>query len=95
MSKQSSNRPMALTRNLLNDCIYVLAHRCLAQYGPTARSYDVGNRAGGQFDRLGQAMKRLLDAFVSAQARHAAAAAAAAVMALPAGAAHRGAAAEM
>ncbi|KAF6255043.1 PIN domain-like protein [Scenedesmus sp. NREL 46B-D3] len=40
-----------------------LRQRCIAQYGPTARSYDVGNRAGGQFDRLGQAMKRLLDAF--------------------------------
>ncbi|WIA12096.1 hypothetical protein OEZ85_012172 [Tetradesmus obliquus] len=40
-----------------------LRQRCVAQYGPTARSYDVGNRAGGQFDKLGQAMKRLLDAF--------------------------------
>lgn len=58
--------------------------RCVAQYGPTARSYDVGNRAGGQFDKLGQAMKRLLDAFVSEQSSTltAAAAAAASVMAL-------------
>eukprot|EP00878_Enallax_costatus_P013056 GHUV01013642.1.p1 GENE.GHUV01013642.1~~GHUV01013642.1.p1 ORF type:complete len:422 (+),score=113.94 GHUV01013642.1:479-1744(+) len=39
-----------------------LKQRCIQQYGPQRR-YDVGNRAGGQFDRLGQAIKRLLDAF--------------------------------
>jgi hypothetical protein len=38
--------------------------RCVAQYGPSSATYDVGNRAGGQFDRLGQAVKRLLDALV-------------------------------
>lgn len=45
--------------------VRLLHCRCVAQYGPSSYSYDVGNRAGGQFDRLGQAVKRLLEAFVS------------------------------
>lgn len=45
--------------------IAVCCCRCDQQFGQQRR-YDVGNRAGGQFDRLGQAMKRLLESFVGA-----------------------------
>lgn len=43
----------------------MVMRRCVAQYGPSSYLYNVGNREGGQFDRLGQAVKRLLNALVS------------------------------
>jgi hypothetical protein len=53
----------------LCDFLALLPHRhvcrCVAQYGPSGYSVNVGNREGGQFDRLGRAVKRLLDALVS------------------------------